>query len=88
MDLGMEHEDQQLQLEQMYSDLENDLLLLGASALEDKLQDEVPQCIAELRKANIKVWMLTGDKLETAENIGFSCCLFDARTHLFRIDIT
>ena len=32
--------------------------------------------------------MLTGDKLETAENIGYSCCLFDSKTHLFRIEIT
>jgi P-type E1-E2 ATPase len=43
--------------------------------VEDKLQDKVPETIRDLLKANIKVWMLTGDKLETAENIGYSCKL-------------
>lgn len=49
--------------------------MLGATAVEDKLQDLVPETIADLLKANIKVWMLTGDKLETAENIARSCRL-------------
>lgn len=39
-----------------------------------------------MRKAGIKVWMLTGDKLETAENIGYSCSLFHPSTNLFRIN--
>ena len=38
-----------------------------------------------MRAAGIKVWMLTGDKLETAENIGYSCNLFSSRSHIFRI---
>lgn len=45
------------------------------TAVEDKLQDNVPETIFDLLKANIKVWMLTGDKLETAENIAKSCKL-------------
>lgn len=45
----------------------------------------MPDCIAEMREAGIKVWMLTGDKLETAENIGYGCKLFTPRTNLFRI---
>uniref|UniRef100_A0A8C1AU51 Phospholipid-transporting ATPase n=1 Tax=Cyprinus carpio carpio TaxID=630221 RepID=A0A8C1AU51_CYPCA len=49
------------------------LNLLGASAVEDKLQDGVPQTIEQLAKADIKIWVLTGDKQETAENIGYSC---------------
>ncbi|OMJ88057.1 hypothetical protein SteCoe_10131 [Stentor coeruleus] len=49
--------------------------LLGATAIEDRLQDGVPDTIAFLRKAGIKVWVLTGDKIETAINIGFSCNL-------------
>lgn len=55
--------------------IERDFLLLGCTAVEDKLQDKVPQCIADFIVANIKVWMLTGDKLETAENIAYSCQL-------------
>ena len=49
--------------------------MLGATAIEDKLQDEVKETIMELKKAGIKVWMLTGDKKETAVSIGYSCGL-------------
>jgi P-type E1-E2 ATPase len=51
--------------------IERDLILLGATAIEDKLQEGVPQCIETLRKAGIKIWVLTGDKLETAINIAY-----------------
>uniref|UniRef100_A0A6Q2Y9C0 Phospholipid-transporting ATPase n=1 Tax=Esox lucius TaxID=8010 RepID=A0A6Q2Y9C0_ESOLU len=51
--------------------------MIGATAIEDKLQDGVPETIAKLAKADIKIWVLTGDKKETAENIGFSCHLLD-----------
>jgi P-type E1-E2 ATPase len=47
--------------------------LVGATAIEDKLQDKVGETIASLKKAGIKVWVLTGDKVETAINIGLSC---------------
>uniref|UniRef100_A0A8B9HM62 Phospholipid-transporting ATPase n=1 Tax=Astyanax mexicanus TaxID=7994 RepID=A0A8B9HM62_ASTMX len=50
-----------------------DVSLIGATAIEDKLQDGVPETIAKLAKANIKIWVLTGDKKETAVNIGYSC---------------
>uniref|UniRef100_A0A8C5H513 Phospholipid-transporting ATPase n=1 Tax=Gouania willdenowi TaxID=441366 RepID=A0A8C5H513_GOUWI len=62
-------------LEQLYEEIEKDLMLLGATAIEDKLQDGVPQTIEQLSKADIKIWVLTGDKQETAENIGYSCNL-------------
>ena len=55
--------------------MEKNLTLLGATVIEDRLQDLVPETLADLLKANIKVFMLTGDKLETAENIGKSCNL-------------
>lgn len=55
--------------------LEKDFVLMGSTAIEDKLQDHVPECIASLRQAGIKVWVLTGDKMETAINIGFGCNL-------------
>ncbi len=55
--------------------IEKDLELAGATAIEDKLQKGVPETIDKLRRANIKMWMLTGDKRETAINIGQSCRL-------------
>lgn len=55
--------------------IERDLELSGATAIEDKLQDGVPEAIDRLRRAKIKLWMLTGDKRETAINIGHSCRL-------------
>uniref|UniRef100_A0A3P9MY19 Phospholipid-transporting ATPase n=1 Tax=Poecilia reticulata TaxID=8081 RepID=A0A3P9MY19_POERE len=60
-------------LDILYEDIETDLMLLGATAVEDKLQDGVPHTIEQLAKADIKIWVLTGDKQETAENIGYSC---------------
>uniref|UniRef100_A0A3B4DFA1 Phospholipid-transporting ATPase n=1 Tax=Pygocentrus nattereri TaxID=42514 RepID=A0A3B4DFA1_PYGNA len=62
-------------LNELYEEIEKDLLLIGASAVEDKLQDGVSQTIEQLAKADIKIWVLTGDKQETAENIGYSCNL-------------
>lgn len=52
--------------------IERDLILLGATAIEDKLQENVPDVIQLLRDAGMKVWVLTGDKMETAINIGFA----------------
>ncbi len=54
----------------VYEEIEQNLKLLGATAIEDKLQDGVPQTIANLAAAGIKLWVLTGDKQETAINIG------------------
>uniref|UniRef100_A0AAR2K6S2 Phospholipid-transporting ATPase n=1 Tax=Pygocentrus nattereri TaxID=42514 RepID=A0AAR2K6S2_PYGNA len=62
-------------LNELYEEIEKDLLLIGASAVEDKLQDGVSQTIEQLAKADIKIWVLTGDKQETAENIGYSSVL-------------
>ncbi|XP_006275680.3 phospholipid-transporting ATPase IK [Alligator mississippiensis] len=63
------------ELDKVYEEVEKDLKLLGATAIEDKLQDGVPETIQLLKKGNIKVWVLTGDKQETAMNIGFACRL-------------
>uniref|UniRef100_A0A673C2L3 Phospholipid-transporting ATPase n=1 Tax=Sphaeramia orbicularis TaxID=375764 RepID=A0A673C2L3_9TELE len=68
-------DDREDKLDQLYEEIEKDLLLLGATAIEDKLQDGVPHTIEQLSKADVKIWVLTGDKQETAENIGYSCNL-------------
>nr|XP_045235326.1 phospholipid-transporting ATPase IK [Macaca fascicularis]XP_045235327.1 phospholipid-transporting ATPase IK [Macaca fascicularis] len=60
-------------LQQVYNELEQNLKLLGATAIEDRLQDGVPETIKCLKKSNIKIWVLTGDKQETAVNVGFAC---------------
>uniref|UniRef100_A0A8C7Z3I6 Phospholipid-transporting ATPase n=1 Tax=Oryzias sinensis TaxID=183150 RepID=A0A8C7Z3I6_9TELE len=67
--------DREAALDSVYEEVEKDLMLIGATAIEDKLQDGVPETIATLAKADIKIWVLTGDKKETAENIGYSCSL-------------
>ena len=64
-----------VKLRQTAALIECDLKLLGATAIEDKLQDGVPEAIESLRQAGIKVWILTGDKQETAISIGLSCKL-------------
>lgn len=46
----------------LYEEIESDLILVGVTAIEDKLQDGVPQAIANLQMAGIKIWVLTGDK--------------------------
>ncbi|XP_045128293.1 phospholipid-transporting ATPase ID-like isoform X3 [Portunus trituberculatus] len=74
-------------LDAIYEEIEKDLVLLGATAIEDKLQDGVPQTIANLAMAGIKIWVLTGDKQETAINIGYSCQLLtDDMVEIFVID--
>lgn len=68
-------ENREEKLDFVYNEIEKNLELLGATAIEDKLQDGVPRTIANLRGAGIKIWVLTGDKQETAVNIGYSCQL-------------
>uniref|UniRef100_A0AAY4D8R1 Phospholipid-transporting ATPase n=1 Tax=Denticeps clupeoides TaxID=299321 RepID=A0AAY4D8R1_9TELE len=65
---------------------DSNLQLLGATAIEDKLQDKVPETIETLIKADIKIWILTGDKQETAINIGHSCKLLTKNMGLLVIN--
>ncbi|XVF29726.1 hypothetical protein REPUB_Repub15cG0147100 [Reevesia pubescens] len=70
--------DRGAKLRQTAALVECNLNLLGATAIEDKLQDGVPEAIEALRQAGMKVWVLTGDKQETAISIGLSCKLLTA----------
>nr|XP_021490106.1 phospholipid-transporting ATPase FetA [Meriones unguiculatus] len=63
-------------LTMVYEEIEKDLMLLGATAIEDKLQSGVPETIVTLSKAKVKVWVLTGDKQETAVDTAYSCRIF------------
>ena len=71
-------------LDQAAELIEKDLFLLGATAIEDKLQDGVPDTIHTLQMAGIKIWVLTGDRQETAINIGMSCRLISESMNLVR----
>ncbi|KAH3671888.1 hypothetical protein OGAPHI_000074 [Ogataea philodendri] len=68
-------EDREEKMEILGNEIEAKLTLLGGTAIEDRLQDGVPDSISLLASAGIKLWVLTGDKVETAINIGFSCNL-------------
>jgi magnesium-transporting ATPase (P-type) len=62
-------------MEKLYDIIECDFELLGGTVLEDKLQNKVPETINSLKMADIRIWVLTGDKMDTVENIGISCNL-------------
>lgn len=64
-------------IEDLENELEQNLQLLGATAIEDRLQDEVPATISSLATAGIRLWVLTGDKQETAINVAYACQLMN-----------
>uniref|UniRef100_A0A673SX93 Phospholipid-transporting ATPase n=1 Tax=Suricata suricatta TaxID=37032 RepID=A0A673SX93_SURSU len=72
-------QDRMQNLEECYDNIEKKFLLLGATAIEDHLQARVPETITTLLEANIKIWVLTGDKQETAINIAYSCKLLSTQ---------
>ncbi|BFU24442.1 phospholipid-transporting P-type ATPase, putative [Entamoeba histolytica HM-3:IMSS] len=61
---------------ELYEQLENHLELIGVTAIEDQLQEDVPSTISMLREAGLKIWVITGDKMETAISVGLNCRLF------------
>jgi phospholipid-transporting ATPase len=65
--------------------VERDLKILGATGIEDKLQDDVGVTISFMKKAGIKVWVLTGDKVETAKTIGISCQLLTPEMQMLEV---
>ena len=69
-----------MQLAEAYRKVECGLELLGVTGIEDRLQEGVKETIEKLRAADIKVWVLTGDKEETAINVAYSSGLFDQHT--------
>jgi magnesium-transporting ATPase (P-type) len=73
------------ELAKAFENLERDIDLLGVVSLEDKIEEGVPDCLESLKEAGIKIWVLTGDKLDTAENISYACSLIHEDTEKFRI---
>ncbi|KAH9327397.1 hypothetical protein KI387_007575, partial [Taxus chinensis] len=77
--------DREKKLDEVADLIEKELILIGCTAIEDKLQDGVPACIETLSRAGIKIWILTGDKLETAINIAYACSLINNQMKQFVI---
>ena len=75
--------DRQGKIETAGDIIEQSLDLLGASAIEDKLQAGVPETVDKLRRANMRIWMLTGDKRETAINIAHSARICRPESEMF-----
>eukprot|EP00735_Rhodelphis_limneticus_P010030 TRINITY_DN2907_c2_g4::TRINITY_DN2907_c2_g4_i1::g.4143::m.4143 TRINITY_DN2907_c2_g4::TRINITY_DN2907_c2_g4_i1::g.4143 ORF type:complete len:1247 (+),score=388.28,sp/P98200/AT8A2_MOUSE/42.59/0.0,E1-E2_ATPase/PF00122.15/4.7e-16,Hydrolase_like2/PF13246.1/1.9e-13,Hydrolase_like2/PF13246.1/1.5e+04,Hydrolase/PF00702.21/2.8e-06,Hydrolase/PF00702.21/0.00042,HAD/PF12710.2/9.5e+03,HAD/PF12710.2/1.4e-11,Hydrolase_3/PF08282.7/2.8e+03,Hydrolase_3/PF08282.7/0.011 TRINITY_DN2907_c2_g4_i1:61-3741(+) len=77
--------DRDEQMMQVAEEIEKNMKIVGATAIEDRLQDGVPQTIADLGRAGVKLWVLTGDKQETAINIGYSCKLLLPDSKLIKV---
>lgn len=82
IEMTMENRDRSIR--ESFVRLESNLTLLGATGIEDRLQDGVPETIVALRAAGIAIWVLTGDKPETAINVAYSAKLFNPQMELLR----
>ena len=78
-------ENKEKEMNRVAEQLEVEFDLIGSTAIEDKLQEDVGQTIYDIRQAGIKVWVLTGDKVETAMNIGHACRLLESEMNMFLI---
>ena len=80
--------DRNAKVSKAFESIESGLSLIGATAVEDKLQEDVAITLEPLGKAGIKVWVLTGDKKETAVNISHACKHFSKNMeHLIITDL-
>ena len=77
--------DRKAKREKCMDEMEVDLKVLGATAIEDMLQDGVDDTLTSLREAGVKVWVLTGDKVDTAINIGYACALLTGEMKVFKL---
>ena len=74
-------------IEELAKKIETNLIFLGVTAIEDELQDNVNETLKDFSDAGIKLWVLTGDKKDTAMSIGYSCGLFDdEKFNIFEIN--
>ena len=80
----MSMDNREKKIRESFSILESNLTLLGATGIEDRLQEGVPETIASLLSAGIVIWVLTGDKPETAINVAYSAKLFNPQMELLR----
>ncbi|XP_023395229.1 phospholipid-transporting ATPase IG isoform X8 [Loxodonta africana] len=78
-------QDREEKMEKVFDDIETNMNLIGATAVEDKLQDQAAETIDALHAAGLKVWVLTGDKMETAKSTCYACRLFQTGTELLEL---
>lgn len=81
-------ENREAEVEKVCEKIEKDFTLIGATAIEDRLQDQVKPVLTHIRGSGIRLWLLTGDKIETAVNIGFSAGLITQSMQQHTIDKT
>ncbi|XP_023377576.1 phospholipid-transporting ATPase IG isoform X2 [Pteropus vampyrus] len=81
----MSLQDREEKMEKIFDDIETNMNLIGATAVEDKLQDQAAETIEALHTAGLKVWVLTGDKMETAKSTCYACRLFQTSTELLEL---
>ncbi|KAJ8015699.1 hypothetical protein DPEC_G00028830 [Dallia pectoralis] len=80
-------QDREDKLLKVYNQVETDMSLIGATAVEDRLQEEAAETMEALQGAGIKVWVLTGDKMETAKSTCYACRLFQRGTELLELTV-
>ncbi|XP_018588906.1 phospholipid-transporting ATPase 11C isoform X1 [Scleropages formosus] len=80
-------QDREERLVAVYNQVEKGMNLIGATAVEDRLQEEAAETMEALQSAGIKVWVLTGDKMETAKSTCYACRLFQRSTELLELTV-
>ncbi|XP_069049828.1 phospholipid-transporting ATPase IG isoform X2 [Lepisosteus oculatus] len=80
-------QDREEKLAQVYDLVETDMSLIGATAVEDRLQEQAAETMEALHGAGMKVWVLTGDKMETAKSTCYACRLFRRNTELLELTV-
>ncbi|XP_010734895.1 phospholipid-transporting ATPase 11C isoform X5 [Larimichthys crocea] len=80
-------QDREEKLMTVYNQVETGMSLIGATAVEDRLQEEAAETMEALQGAGIKVWVLTGDKMETAKSTCYACRLFQRNTELLELTV-
>uniref|UniRef100_A0A665X0B6 Phospholipid-transporting ATPase n=1 Tax=Echeneis naucrates TaxID=173247 RepID=A0A665X0B6_ECHNA len=80
-------QDREEKLMAVYNQVETGMSLIGATAVEDRLQEEAAETMEALQGAGIKVWVLTGDKMETAKSTCYACRLFQRHTELLELTV-
>ncbi|XP_042336155.1 phospholipid-transporting ATPase IG isoform X1 [Sceloporus undulatus] len=78
-------QDREAKMAKVFDEIETDMHLIGSTAVEDKLQDLAAETIEALHTAGMKIWVLTGDKLETAQATCYACRLFQTNTELLQL---